>query len=91
MQLPQDNIRLTVSFKLMKPGDSTPYQTFTNVPVAIQLSDGTLQPILQWQPGYIYTYYLIIGGIEDKLEIEFTATLAPWEDISGSLSTDLEQ
>lgn len=92
MQLPQDNIRLTVSFKLMKPGDdSTPYQTFNNVPVAIQLSDGTLQPILQWQPGYIYTYYLIIGGIEDKLEIEFTATLAPWEDISGSLSTDLEQ
>lgn len=91
MQLPQDNVKMTVSFNLMKPGESAPYKTFTNVPIVIQLPDDTLQPLHTWQPGYIYTYYLIIGGLDDKLEITFTATLNEWIDVSGSLSTDLEK
>ena len=31
------------------------------------------------------------GTTPDKLSIDFTCTLTPWEDITGSLSTDLEQ
>lgn len=90
MQLPQDNVQMAVSFKLMTPGGDL-YKEFTNVPIVIQLPDETLQPLHTWQPGYIYTYYLIIGGIEDKLEISFTATLNEWTDVSGSLETDLEK
>lgn len=90
MQLPQDNVKMTVSFTLKKPGGDT-FKTFTDVPIVIQLPDETLQPLHTWKPGYIYTYYLIIGGLEDKLEITFTATLNEWEDVTGSLVTDLEK
>lgn len=86
MQIPQENVQMTVSFKLYKL-DGTLYKTYNDVP--IKLDDNT--SIFDWKSGYIYTYYLIISGIEDKLEITFTATLTPWEDITGSLSTDLEQ
>lgn len=85
MQIPQDGVKMTVSLKLLK-ADQT-YKTLADIP--IKLDDNT--DVFNWEPGYIYTYYLVIGGIPDKLEIEFTCTLTPWEDISGSLSTDLEQ
>lgn len=88
MQLPQENVQMSVTFKLMN--DNGVYKKFTDVPVAIEHPDGTYQLLHAWQPGYIYTYYLIIGGTEG-LEIQFTCTLTPWEDVTGSLSTDLEQ
>ena len=90
MQLPQENVQMTVTFDLCQP-DGTVFKHFEKVPIAIELPDLTLQPLHTWQPGYIYTYYLIIGGLDEKLEITFTATLTPWEDVTGSLSTDLEQ
>ncbi len=90
VQLPQENVQMAVSFKLCDSNGET-YKTFTDVPIAIQLPDETLDPLHTWKPGYIYTYYLIIAGLEDKLEITFTATLTPWEDVSGSLVTDLEK
>ena len=86
MQIPQDGVKMTVSLKLLK-ADQTDYKTLADIP--IKLDDNT--DVFNWKPGYIYTYYLVIGGIPDKLEIEFTCTLTPWEDITGSLSTDLEQ
>lgn len=86
MQIPQENVTLCVSFKLHRM-DGTLYKEFNDIP--IQMEDGTRQ--YDWLSGYIHTYYLIIGGIEEKLEITFTATLTPWEDVSGTLSTDLEQ
>lgn len=86
MQIPQDGVKMTVSLKLLK-ADQTDYKTLADIP--IKLDDNTY--VFNWESGYIYTYYLIIGGIPDKLEIEFTCTLTPWDDISGSLSTDLEQ
>lgn len=86
MQIPQEHVQLCVSFKLYKM-DGTLYKEFIDVPV--QMEDGTRQ--YNWLSGYIHTYYLIIGGIEEQLEITFTATLTPWEDVSGTLSTDLEQ
>lgn len=86
MQIPQEDVILHVSLKLMKM-DGTLYKEFTDVP--IRMEDGTYK--YNWLSGYIHTYYLIIGDIEDKLELTFTATLTPWEDISGSLTTDLEK
>ena len=86
MQIPQDGVKMTVSLKLLKANHND-YKILADIP--IKLDDNT--DVFNWKPGYIYTYYLVIGGIPNKLEIEFTCTLTPWEDISGSLSTDLEQ
>ena len=85
MQIPQDGVKMIVSLKLLK-ADQSDYKTLTNVPIKLDDTE-----VFNWKPGYIYTYYLVIGGILDKLEIDFTCTLTPWDDISGSLSTDLEQ
>lgn len=85
MQLPQKDVKMTVSLKLMQPG-STLVKEYINVP--IKLEDNT--EVFTWQSGYIYTYYLILD-FTNQLEIQFTATLTPWENISGSLSTDLEK
>ena len=85
MQIPQNGVKMTVSLKLLK-ADKSDYKTLTDVPIKLDDTE-----VFDWKPGYIYTYYLVIGGIPDKLEIEFTCTLTPWEDITGSLSTDLEQ
>lgn len=92
MQIPQTDVRMTVSFKVYKE-DGTLYQTFTDVPIEYEL-DGTYHPLHTWRSGFIYTYYLVLGtegSTPDKLALTFTASLVPWEEISGSLSTDLEQ
>lgn len=85
MQLPQKDVKMSVSLKLMQPG-STLVKEYTDV--TIKLEDDT--NVFTWQSGFIYTYYLILD-FEKNLEIQFTATLTPWDDVSGSLSTDLEQ
>lgn len=85
-QLPQKDVYLTVSFNL-KNADGTTYKTYTDIPVKWD----DVNPLLTWKAGYLYTYYLVINNIDEKLEISFTATLTPWENISGSLSTDLEK
>ncbi|MCQ2222184.1 MAG: hypothetical protein MJZ35_00175 [Bacteroidaceae bacterium] len=91
-QIPQEGVQLYVSFELYKKAvDSSAYKTFTNIPVKLELENGDIQDKFNWISGCIHTYYLIISGIEDKLEITFTATLTPWVDVTGSLSTDLEQ
>lgn len=91
-QIPQEGVKLCVSFELYKKADDgSPYKTFTNIPVKLELENGVIQDKFNWISGCIHTYYLIISGIEDKLEITFTATLTPWVDVTGSLSTDLEQ
>ena len=89
MQIPQEGVQLKVSFKLMDDG-GTLYKEFVDVPLEYEI-DGTYYPKHTWEPGYLYTYYLIIGGVEDKLELTFTCTLTPWENVHGNLTTDLEQ
>lgn len=92
-QIPQKGVQLYVSFNLYKVDDDSKYKTFTNIPVKLELANDPEHPQVEfnWISGCIHTYYLIISGIEDKLEITFTATLTPWVDVTGSLSTDLEQ
>ena len=89
MQIPQKDVEMTVSCTLRR-GDGSVYKTYTDIPVSLLL-DGSYQPHHDWLPGYIYTYYLVISGVDDKLELQFTCTLTDWDDIPGSLSTDLEQ
>lgn len=91
MQIPQEKVRMTVSFDLMKE-DGNVYQEFRDVPIQLIFNvEPTVCDEFNWQSGYIYTYYLVLGEVENKLEITFTATLTPWEDVTGSLTTDLEQ
>lgn len=92
MQIPQEHVEMTVSFDLCTT-DGNVYMSFRDVPVRIEDEDdpGTFQNYFDWTAGVLHTYYLVIGQIEDKLKITFTATLVPWEDVTGSLSTDLEQ
>ena len=85
-QIPQENVQMTVSLTLVD-GSGTVKKTFTDVPV--KLADDTAR--FNWQSGFINTYYLIINYDDERLELEFTATLTPWEDVTGSLSTDLEK
>ena len=83
---------MTVSMNIYE-ADGTPYQSFTDVPIEYEL-DGTRHTRHTWQSGYLYTYYLVLGKegtTPNKLSLDFTCTLTPWEDITGNLSTDLEQ
>ena len=94
MQIPQKDVQMQVSFKLYEYGNDTEaYETFTNVPIRIVYENAPDDPktTFDWTAGNIHTYYLVIGEVQNKLEITFTATLAPWEDVTGSLTTDLEQ
>lgn len=92
MQIPQKDVQMQVSFKLYEYGnDEDAYETFTNVPIRIVYEDAPDELKFDWTAGNIHTYYLVIGEVQNKLEITFTATLAPWEDVTGSLTTDLEQ
>lgn len=89
-QIPQEDVRMCVSLKLMRE-DGTLYHEFTDIPVRLENEHGGYDLQFDWISGYIQTYYLVLGDIDDKLEIEFTCTLTPWEDVSGSLNTDLEK
>lgn len=92
MQIPQDGVKLTVSMKLyLIAGDDVLVFQFTDVPVKLALDGATPTDTHHWQSGNIYTYYLIIDYVGERLQIDFTATLTPWEDLSGSLVTDIEQ
>lgn len=91
-QIPQENVRMCVSLSLMTATDEV-YKRLEDVPVRIEKADlpGQYDYTFDWRSGYIQTYYLVIGEIDDKLEIEFTCTLTPWDDVNGALNTDLEK
>lgn len=94
MQIPQENVQMTVSFDLYDDSDRL-YRRVENYPVRIVIDDTDPDNIqydytFDWISGYLHTYYINLTDVE-KLEIIFTATLTPWEDVTGSLSTDLEK
>lgn len=83
LQLPQQNVQMTVTLTI---GDVT----YVDEPVALVLADGTITDSFTWDQNTIYTYYIILKRLDPR-PIEYTCTLEPWDDISGSLSTDLEK
>lgn len=86
VQVPQNGVNMTVSFDLMK-GDEV-YATYRDVPIKLENSTDLN---FDWLSGNIYTYYLVLVDFVDHLELSFTAVLTPWEDLSGSMDTDLEK
>lgn len=90
VQIPQKNVQMSVSFKLMDESHNV-FKEYVDVPIEVRIPDGSLEPLHTWQSGYLHTYYLVLGGLPDKLEVFFTATLSEWEDITGQLETDLEK
>lgn len=91
MQIPQEGVKMKLSMNVFLKDTGDQQATFNNVPITLALEGQTPTELNHWQSGNIYTYYLIIDNVGEKLEIHFTATLTPWDDLSGSLSTDLEQ
>lgn len=91
MQIPQEGVDMVLDMTLKMLSDNQEKVKFTNVHITPVIEGAPATELNHWQSGNIYTYYIIIDNVGEKLEIYFTATLAPWEDISGSLSTDLEQ
>lgn len=85
-QIPQQEVQMLLSMKLMNE-DGSLYKEYTDVPIKLEDSPSINH---SWLSGYLHTYYLILT-FNEKLEFSFTCTLSPWEDVSGSLETDLEK
>ena len=105
LQIPQTGVKLTVSFDieakmvdemLLNSNSNITYDAvsrtthYTDIPVVAKLEDGSTVSSYDWASGYIYTYNIVVNRFS-VLPFEFTATVTPWENISGSLDTDLEK
>lgn len=82
LQIPQQGVRLSISFKI----NDTPY---SDIPIAIKNGENTTDSFT-WESNKIYTYLINISDLK-PLTIEFSAVLVPWTEVSGSITTDLEQ
>lgn len=82
LQIPQQDVKLLISFDI----NGTPY---SDIPIAVKSGETTIDSFT-WESNKIYTYYINISDLK-PLTIEFSAELAPWTEVSGSISTDLEK
>ena len=81
MQIPQQGVKLT--FSLEVDGDQK------DIPITIN-ENGNVIDSFTWESNKIYTYILNISNIK-PLIIVCSAELAPWQDVEGSIETNLEQ
>lgn len=89
MQLPQNGVKIHVSMTIHKENGEARY-VFHDYEIK-QETPSSIDPT-HWIAGCIHTYYLCLQIDDEQLPIlTVTATLTPWEDVSGSLNTDLEQ
>ena len=82
LQIPQQEVKLLISFDI----NSTSY---SDIPIAVKSDENTIDSFT-WESNKIYTYYINISDLK-PLTIEFSAELAPWTEVTGSISTDLEK
>lgn len=82
LQIPQQDVKLLLSFDI----NNTPY---SDIPIAVK-SGETTNDSFTWESNKIYTYLINISDLK-PLTIEFSAELAPWTEVTGSISTDLEK
>ncbi|MCQ2110000.1 MAG: hypothetical protein MJY79_00705 [Bacteroidaceae bacterium] len=88
MQLPQNGVKLHIKMTIRKE-DGT--ERFFFYDYEIKKESDAIDPT-HWIAGCIHSYYLCLELDDESLPIlTVTATLTPWEDVTGSLSTDLEQ
>lgn len=100
LQIPQQGVRLTVSFDVygldyktdfVSPDGNITYDKasgiihYTDVPVG----DDTASSF-DWESNHIYTYIMKVTEFY-PLTVDFSAELAPWIDVYGSIDTNLEQ
>ena len=82
LQIPQQDVKLLISFDI----NGTPY---SDIPIAVKSGETTIDSFT-WESNKIYTYLINISDLK-PLTIEFSAELAPWTEVTGSISTDLEK
>lgn len=102
MQIPQQNVQLTIScliegrFEDEHLGEYIgEFTEFKDVPIVMK---DTHQDSYTWEKNTIYTYYIIVSPFRttDPIypignpELQFTCTVEPWVEVTGSLSTGLE-
>jgi hypothetical protein len=82
LQIPQQDVKLSISFDI----NNTPH---SDIPIAVKNGENTIDSFT-WESNKIYTYLINISDI-NPLAIEFSAELAPWIEVYGSIETNLEQ
>lgn len=102
MQIPQKDVQLTIScliegrFEDENLGEYIgEYTEFKDVPIVMK---DTHQDSYTWEMNTIYTYYIIVSPFRttDPIypigneELQFTCTVEPWIEVTGSLDTGLE-
>lgn len=91
MQLPQNGVKMHVKMKIRKE-DGSERTFFYDYEITKENQPDDAPDPTHWIAGCIHTYYLILDIKDEQLPILIvTATLTPWEDVTGSLTTDLEQ
>lgn len=68
--------------------DVTVYKDLILTPT---LDDGRTVDRVDWEENTRYTYYIVVSRYFLHEIVVCTCTVTPWEEVSGSLSTDLEQ
>lgn len=81
LQIPQAGVKLVISFDI----NSVHYDD-----IVIALKGSENSDTFQWQRNNIYTYLINISDFS-PLTVEFSAQLAPWVSVGGSLETNLEK
>jgi hypothetical protein len=104
LQIPQDNVSLTISFTLqsddfakenitesgnIKYDETTHTLTYIDIPVTAKI-EGNLTDSFTWKSNNIYTYIIKIAEFY-PIRIECTAELLPWSDVNANIETNLEQ
>lgn len=104
LQIPQEDVQISVSFKVggkmiddliydnnasVTYDDVNHVTVYDNIPLTITVG-GSNQNKFTWTENNIYSYYMVVSRFF-PLAIQFTASLEAWDDIAGSLETDLEK
>ena len=101
LQIPQQNVKLTISFDVIgvkykedfantTNGGKITYTKATETVHYENVPIGDSNGLVSWAPNTIYTYVIKVNEFY-PLSIDFTAELTPWSDVEGTINTNLEQ
>ena len=101
LQIPQQNVKLTISFDVIGVKYKEDFTnttnggkiTYTKANETVHYENvpiGDSNGLVSWAPNTIYTYVIKVNEFY-PLSIDFTAELTPWSDVEGTINTNLEQ
>ena len=101
LQIPQQNVKLTISFDVIGVkykedftntinGGKITYTKATETVHYENVPIGDSNGLVSWAPNTIYTYVIKVNEFY-PLSIDFTAELTPWSNVEGTINTNLEQ